>query len=98
MPEIGDNYYLPRFRCGLKIARLMAKQIADVRFLPSIRLTPAAESGQIGITIVISQMISYSQEVGFTRLRLTGGKTLDVKETTDRIDHLVRRESSRVGK
>ncbi len=49
----------------------------------------------IGITIVISQMISYSQEVGFTRLRLTGGKTVDVKETTDRIDHLVRRASSR---
>ena len=76
-------------------SRLMAKQIADVRFLPSIRLTPAADSGQVGITIVISQMISYSQEVGYTRLRLTGGKTVDVKETTDRIDHLVRRASSR---
>ena len=75
--------------------RLMAKQLADVRFLPSIRLTPATESAAIGITIVISQMISYSQEVGFTRLRLTGGKTLDVKESTDRIDHLVRRASSR---
>lgn len=73
----------------------MAKLLADVRFLPSIRLTPATESGPIGITIVISQMISYSQEVGFTRLRLTGGKTVDVKETTDRIDHLVRRASSR---
>ncbi|HLX68955.1 MAG TPA: hypothetical protein VKV04_04930 [Verrucomicrobiae bacterium] len=73
----------------------MARQLTDVRFLPSIRLTPAAESGAIGITIVIAQMISYSQEVGFTRLRLTGGKTLDVKETTDRIDHLVRRASSR---
>lgn len=73
----------------------MAKQLADVRFLPSIRLTSATESGAIGITIVIGQMISYSQEVGFTRLRLTGGKTVDVKETTDRIDHLVRRASSR---
>ena len=73
----------------------MAKQIAHVRFVPSIRLTPATEVGPAGITIVISQMISYSQEVGFTRLRLTGGKTLDVRETTDRIDHLVRRASSR---
>jgi len=74
---------------------LMAKQIVDARFLPSVRLTSATESGPIGITIVISQMISYSQEVGFTRLRLAGGKTVDVKETTDRIDHLVRRASSR---
>lgn len=73
----------------------MAKQFADARFLPCIRLTPATEPGAIGITIVISQLISYSQEVGYTRLRLTGGKTLDVKETTDRIDHLVRRASSR---
>jgi hypothetical protein len=73
----------------------MAKQLTDVRFVPSIRLTPAAEPGPIGITIVISQMISYSQEVGYTRLRLTGGKTVDVRETTDRIDHLVRRASSR---
>ncbi len=78
----------------VSIARFMAKQFSQVRFVPSIRLTPAAEAGQIGIIIVISQMISYSQEVGYTRLRLTGGKTLDVKETTDRIDHLVRRASS----
>lgn len=64
--------------------------------MPSVRLTPAEGAGPIGITIVISQMISYSQEPGFTRLRLTGGKTLDVKESTDRIDHLVRRASSRL--
>ena len=74
----------------------MAKQLSDVRFVPSVRLTPAEGAGPIGITIVISQMISYSQEPGFTRLRLTGGKTLDVKESTDRIDHLVRRASSRL--
>lgn len=73
----------------------MAKQLSQLRFVPSVRLTPAMESGPVGVTIVTSQMISYSQEVGFTRLRLTGGKTLDVKETTDRIDHLVRRASSR---
>jgi hypothetical protein len=73
----------------------MAKQLPQVRFAPSVRLTLATEAGPAGITIVISQMISYSQEVGFTRLRLTGGKTLDVRETTDRIDHLVRRASSR---
>lgn len=73
----------------------MAKQLSNVRFVPSIRLTPATQAGPVGITIIISQMISYSQEVGFTRLRLTGGKTVDVRETTDRIDHLVRRASSR---
>lgn len=73
----------------------MAKQLSQVRFVPSVRLTPATEFEPAGITIIVSQMISYTQEAGFTRLRLTGGKTLDVKETTDRIDHLVRRAASR---
>jgi hypothetical protein len=35
-------------------------------------------------------MIAYSQGSDFTRLNLTGGKVLDVKETTDVIDRLVR--------
>ena len=71
----------------------MTHQSAAIRIIPSVRLTPVAEMGPTGINVVISQMISYSQEVGFTRLRLTGRKTLDVKETTDRIDDLIRRAS-----
>ena len=65
-----------------------------MHLVPSVRLTPAVEMGPTGVSVIVSQMISYSQETGFTRLRLTGRKTLDVKETTDRIDELVRRASS----
>jgi hypothetical protein len=72
----------------------MIQQLTGVRLMPSVRLTPVAEMGPTGINVLISQMISYSQESGFTRLWLTGRKTLDVKETTDRIDDLVRRASA----
>ena len=72
----------------------MMQQMTSDRLTPSVRLTPVAEMGPTGINVLISQMISYSQESGFTRLWLTGRKTLDVKETTDRIDDLVRRASA----
>jgi len=68
----------------------MAKQFSDVRFVPSVRLTPVEVTGPGDISITISQLIAYSQNEGFTRLRLTGGKMLDVKESTDRIDYLIR--------
>lgn len=59
--------------------------------MPSVLLTPVEATGPGDISITISQLIAYSQNEGFTRLRLTGGKMLDVKETTDRIDFLIRR-------
>ena len=69
----------------------MAKQLSEHRFAPSIRLTPLEVLGSNGVNLTISQLIAYTQNEGFTRLRLTGGKVLDVKETTDRIDFLIRR-------
>lgn len=69
----------------------MATQLPDARFAPSVRLTPLEVAEHDGINIVISQLIAYTQNEGFTRLRLTGGKMLDVRETTDRIDYLIRR-------
>jgi hypothetical protein len=56
-----------------------------------IRLTLSqAEPGQVAIEVGITDFIAYSQNPGFTRLNLKGGKVLDVKETTDQIDRLVR--------
>lgn len=68
----------------------MAKQLTDIYSVPSVRLTPAGKTETPGININSWRMISYSEMEGFTRLRLSGGQTLDVKETTDRIDYLVR--------
>ena len=50
------------------------------------------EAGNPSMTIQVQpkQMIAYHQEMGFTRLRLTGNKVLEVKESTDQIDRLVR--------
>ena len=63
---------------------------------PRIGLTlTLAESGQAIVEVGITEFIAYSQNTGFTRLNLTGGKVLDVKETTDQIDRLVRIASSR---
>ena len=43
----------------------------------------------------ISRLLSYQQHMGFTRLRLTAGWYLDVRETTDEIDRRVRLAASR---
>ena len=53
-------------------------------------------SGQpiAAIRVGVAEFITYSEQPGFTRLKLTRGKTLDVKETTGQIDHLVRNASS----
>lgn len=50
------------------------------------------EAGNPAMTIQVqpAQMIAYDQEQGFTRLRLTGKKVVEVKESTDQIDRLVR--------
>ena len=64
---------------------------------PNIRLTLArATEGSPGGTIRIpaSQLIAYDQQTGHTRLKLTGGKVLDVRESTDQIDRLVRAAAS----
>ncbi len=56
---------------------------------PVIRLTLAR--GQDGIIQVSpSQLLTYNQQIGFTTLRLSGGRLLEVKESTDEIDRLIR--------
>ena len=42
------------------------------------------------IRIQAAQMITYDQQIGFTQLRLTKGRVLEVREGTDQIDRLVR--------
>jgi hypothetical protein len=63
----------------------------------SIALTLITDdAGKPAMTIRVEpkQMIAYDQQMGFTRLRLTGNKVLDVKEGTDQIDKLVRGAAS----
>jgi len=60
---------------------------------PVILLTPVKiEDGQpAGQTALPTyEIIAYSQGMAYTRLHLTGRRTLDVKETTQEIDLLVR--------
>jgi len=58
---------------------------------PRICLTlTSAEPGQSLVKVGITEFITYSQKTGFTRLNLKGRKILDVKETTEQIDRLVR--------
>jgi hypothetical protein len=61
---------------------------------PCVRLTPIGVTEADDVSVGISQFIAYSQNEGFTRLRLIGGRTLDVKESTDRIDYLIRLATS----
>jgi hypothetical protein len=64
---------------------------------PKIHLTLSqSHTGQLAVGVSLTEFIAYSSAPGFTRLRLTGGKELEVKETTDQIDRLVR-EVSRQG-
>ncbi|MGD0614727.1 MAG: hypothetical protein ABSA69_04695 [Verrucomicrobiota bacterium] len=60
---------------------------------PNISLTlVGAPEGDPSCTIRIltAQLITYSQRDNFTQLTLTGGRVLEVKESTDQIDRLVR--------
>jgi hypothetical protein len=62
---------------------------------PKIHLTLIqGQQGQLVVGVSIGEFIAYSQNAGFTRLNLTGGKILEVKESTDQIDRLVRAASS----
>jgi hypothetical protein len=60
---------------------------------PSISLTlvNATEYDPSGtITVPASRLLAYDQQINLTRLKLTGGTVLEVKEGTDQIDRLVR--------
>lgn len=63
----------------------------------SLTLTGAGGVGSNGmVSILAARLIAYEQQMGFTRLKLTDGSVLDVKETTDQIDRLVRNAASAV--
>ena len=64
---------------------------------PMISLTPAQrhEGGVANIQVKAWQLLTDDQQIGFTRLRLSGGQSLEVKESTDEIDHPVRLAASR---
>ena len=49
------------------------------------------------VNIETSNLVAYAQCTGYTRLNLTGGRLLDVKETTDQIDRMVRIAASQMG-
>jgi hypothetical protein len=62
---------------------------------PKIHLTlKQGAQGQLVVGVSINEFIAYSQNTGFTRLNLIGGKVLEVQETTDQIDRMVRAASS----
>src|ERR1700677_2381771 len=62
---------------------------------PKIHLTlKQGAQGQLVVGVSINEFIAYSQNTGFTRLNLIGGKVLEVQETTDQIDRLMRAASS----
>jgi len=60
---------------------------------PVIRLTPVQGGDGPGgdqLPLPAYELIAYSQAMEHTRLHLTGRRTLEVKETTQEIDRLVR--------
>ena len=61
----------------------------------SLTLATVGEGNPSGtIRVPASKLLAYDQQMGFTRLRLTGGTVLDVREGTDQIDWLVRAVAS----
>jgi hypothetical protein len=55
-----------------------------------IRLTAIHPGGEAMVAVTASHLITYAGHPGFTRLKLTGGRVLEVRETTDHIDRLIR--------
>ena len=73
-----------------------ASRSGDGRFV-NLTLRATAESHPGGmVSVLASRLIAYEQQMGFTRLKLTDGSVLDVKESTDQIDRLVRNAASAV--
>ena len=64
------------------------------REIPLTLVQTASGQPVATIRVRVAEFITYSEQPGFTRLKLTGGKTLDVKETTGQIDLLVRTAST----
>jgi len=60
------------------------------RFTQNIRLTPVHSEAEGMVTVIASRLITYAEELGFTRLRLLGGHVLEVRETAGQIDRLIR--------
>jgi hypothetical protein len=56
----------------------------------TIRLTPAWPEGVETFVLATSQLIAYTAIDGVTQLWVTGRKVLEVAESTDEIDRLVR--------
>lgn len=73
----------------------MAKQIIETRPPRSISLTPTQSSEGATRIVLLSHLLTYAEERGFTRLRLVGGLEMQVRETTDQIDRLVRMAATR---
>lgn len=60
---------------------------------PLINLTVVQSQGggsPASVQVKAWQLLTYDQQIGFTRLRLCGGRSLEVKESTDEIDRLLR--------
>jgi len=71
----------------------MLNQTFAPAFELSIDLTLVGDADghpSCSIRVQAAQMITYDQQIGFTRLRLTKGRVLEVREGTDQIDRLVR--------
>ncbi|MGA9450653.1 MAG: hypothetical protein WBW41_04825 [Verrucomicrobiia bacterium] len=62
----------------------------------SLTLAKVTEGNPGGtVSVPASRLLAYDQQMGFTRLKLTGGTVLDVREGTDQIDRLVRAAASK---
>jgi hypothetical protein len=61
-----------------------------------IRLTAIHPEGETMVSVIAAQLLTYAENQGATRLRLTGGRVLEVRETTDHIDRLIRAASSNI--
>lgn len=48
------------------------------------------------VVMVASRLLTYEQHHGFTRVRLTKGVSLDVRESTDEIDRRLREASAQL--
>jgi hypothetical protein len=78
--NISPGHNSPQMNAQLPIAKLAH----------TIRLTPAWPEGVETFVLATSQLIAYAAIDGVTRLWVTGRKVLEVVESTEEIDRLVR--------
>jgi hypothetical protein len=70
----------------------MVKQFIPIHQKPGIRLT-STERDEGVVDVSVGWILAYTRQKGFTRMTLTGGRIIDVRESIEDIEQMIQNTS-----